>query len=48
MTLRQVRLGRQQGAEVEVLAGLAEGERIALDPIAAAVYRKRAEEEMRP
>ncbi len=34
--LRQVRLGREQGEQVEVLAGLAAGERIALDPVAAA------------
>lgn len=33
--LRQVRLGRTQGDEVEVLAGLAAGENIALDPVAA-------------
>lgn len=34
--LRQVRLGRVAGDEVEVLAGLSPGERIALDPVAAA------------
>lgn len=34
--LRQVRLGRTQGDEIEVLAGLSEGERVALDPVAAA------------
>jgi multidrug efflux system membrane fusion protein len=34
--LRQVRLGRESAAGVEVLAGLQAGERIALDPIAAA------------
>jgi len=34
--LRQVRLGRTQGDDVEVLAGIAAGERIALDPVAAA------------
>jgi len=33
--LRQVRLGRQSGDYVEVFAGLREGERIALDPLAA-------------
>lgn len=33
--LRQVRLGKTQGDEVEVLAGVAAGERVALDPIAA-------------
>lgn len=34
--LRQVRLGRTIGDRVEVLAGLRSGERIALDPLAAA------------
>lgn len=33
--LRQVRLGKQQGDDVEVLAGLSAGENVALDPIAA-------------
>lgn len=33
--LRQVRLGRPQGTEIEVLAGLAAGEDVALDPVAA-------------
>jgi hypothetical protein len=33
--LRQVRLGRRLGDEFEVLAGLAAGERIAADPVAA-------------
>ncbi|MCF7220364.1 efflux RND transporter periplasmic adaptor subunit [Marilutibacter chinensis] len=34
--LRQVRIGRRIGDEIEVLAGLAPGERIATDPVAAA------------
>jgi multidrug efflux pump subunit AcrA (membrane-fusion protein) len=34
--LRQVRLGRIHGEDVEVLSGLADGERVALDPVAAA------------
>lgn len=34
--LRQVRLGRAQGAAVEVLAGVSAGERVAADPQAAA------------
>ena len=34
-SLRQVRLGHHFGDRVEVLAGLAAGERVALDPIAA-------------
>lgn len=37
--LRQVRLGREVGERVEILAGLAAGERVALDPVAAAVRR---------
>lgn len=35
VSLRQVRLGRRIGNEVEVLAGLKAGERIAVDPVAA-------------
>jgi multidrug efflux system membrane fusion protein len=34
--LRQVRLGRRQGERIEVLAGLAAGEAVVLDPLAAA------------
>ena len=34
--LRQVRLGRSVGDSVEVLSGVAAGERVALDPQAAA------------
>lgn len=37
--LRQVRLGPQSGDQVEVLAGLAEGERVALQPQVAARVR---------
>ena len=37
--LRQVRLGENRGADVEVLAGLDAGERIARDPLAAAQVR---------
>jgi multidrug efflux pump subunit AcrA (membrane-fusion protein) len=37
--LRQVRLGRSRGDDVEVLAGIAAGEHIALDPQAAARMR---------
>lgn len=44
ISLRQVRVGQAHNGEVEVLAGLAEGEQVALDPVAAAVlYRERAE-----
>jgi RND family efflux transporter MFP subunit len=35
VSLRQVRLGAVRGEQVEILAGLADGERIALDPVAA-------------
>lgn len=34
--LRQVRVGRSMGEQTEVLAGLQSGERVALDPVAAA------------
>jgi multidrug efflux pump subunit AcrA (membrane-fusion protein) len=37
--LRQVRLGRVDGDRVEVLSGLAVGERVAIDPQAAARVR---------
>ena len=36
VVLRQLRLGRRDGGRVEVLAGLVPGERVALDPVAAA------------
>lgn len=35
--LRQIRLGRRFGDQIEVLAGLTQGEDVALDPIAAAI-----------
>jgi RND family efflux transporter MFP subunit len=37
--LRQVRVGRKQGDNVEILAGLLAGEKLALDPIAAANFK---------
>ncbi|MBN1238076.1 MAG: efflux RND transporter periplasmic adaptor subunit [Gammaproteobacteria bacterium] len=40
VTLRQVRLGRRYGGDVEVLAGLDAGESVALDPVAAGIYVK--------
>ena len=41
--LRQVRLGEAAGeAQYEVLAGLMQGERVALDPIKASIYLKQA------
>lgn len=39
--LRQVRLGRRQGENVEIVAGLQVGEKVALDPIAAANFKSR-------
>ena len=38
--LRQVRLGRAHGDDVEVLAGLDAGERVATDPVQAGIYLK--------
>jgi RND family efflux transporter MFP subunit len=40
VALRQVRLGRTYGDTVEVLAGLSEGENVALDPVAAGIWLK--------
>jgi multidrug efflux pump subunit AcrA (membrane-fusion protein) len=37
--LRQVRPGRSEGSEVEILSGVAAGERVALDPQSAARIR---------
>ena len=41
VSLRQVRLGHVRGDRVEVLAGLAGGERVALDPVAAGMQARR-------
>jgi hypothetical protein len=38
--LRQVRVGNEFGDRTEVLAGLREGEHIALDPVRAGIYVK--------
>ncbi len=38
VSLRQVRSGRRYGDRVEILAGLADGERLATDPVAAAQW----------
>lgn len=43
-SLRQLRLGHRFENEVEVLAGLSEGERIALEPVAAMKHLRRAED----
>jgi RND family efflux transporter MFP subunit len=43
-SLRQVRLGHKFETDVEVLAGLAAGERVALDPVAAMKQLRRAED----
>mgnify|MGYP001815713042 FL=1 len=40
VSLRQVRLGRRYGESIEVLAGLSEGEFVAVDPVAAGIYLK--------
>lgn len=40
VSLRQIRVGREAGKEVEVLAGLEAGEKVALDPIAAGIQLK--------
>ena len=37
---RQVRAGNRFDDRVEILAGLAEGERVALDPVRAGIYLK--------
>ncbi len=42
VALRQLRTGRRIGDSVEVLAGLAAGERIALDPVAATLVVERS------
>lgn len=38
--LRQLRVGNEFGERVEVLAGLSDGERVAVDPVAAGIYVK--------
>jgi RND family efflux transporter MFP subunit len=38
VTLRQIRIGRRYGERIEVLAGLAQGEAVAADPVAAGVF----------
>ncbi|HEY0721096.1 MAG TPA: efflux RND transporter periplasmic adaptor subunit [Gammaproteobacteria bacterium] len=40
VALRQIRLGRRYGNRFEVLAGLTNGDKVALDPIQAGVYLK--------
>ena len=40
VALRQVRIGRRYGGDFEILAGLDEGEYVALDPVAAGIYIK--------
>ncbi len=42
VSLRQVRIGRRLGDDVEVLAGLSAGERVAADPVAATLAVERA------
>jgi len=38
--LRQIRLGRRYGENTEVLAGLSEGETVAVDPVSAGIFLK--------
>jgi RND family efflux transporter MFP subunit len=40
VSLRQVRLGRRYGESIEVLAGLAEGETVATEPVRAGIWLK--------
>lgn len=40
VALRQVRLGRHYDARIEILAGLAEGEQVATDPVSAGIFLK--------
>jgi multidrug efflux pump subunit AcrA (membrane-fusion protein) len=40
VVLRQIRLGRRYGENTEVLAGLSEGEAVAVDPVSAGIYLK--------
>jgi RND family efflux transporter MFP subunit len=40
VSLRQVRLGRHYDARIEILAGLAEGEQVATDPVLAGIFLK--------
>jgi RND family efflux transporter MFP subunit len=40
VSLRQVRLGRRYGDSIEVLAGLSEGESVAVQPVSAGIYLK--------
>lgn len=44
VTLRQVRLGRSYGESTEILAGLRDGEVVALDPVQAGIWLKRADD----
>ena len=44
VTLRQVRLGRSYGESTEILAGLRDGEEVALDPVQAGIWLKRADD----
>jgi len=44
VSLRQVRLGRRYGDDIEVLAGLGNGEVVATDPVAAGIFVKERSE----
>ena len=45
VALRQVRIGRRYGESIEVLAGLVEGEAVAVDPVSAGIYLKERTEQ---
>lgn len=47
VSLRQVRLGHEYGDRVEVLAGLAKGEAVALDPVAAGLLARQAAQQQK-
>ncbi len=42
VSLRQVRLGRRMNNQVELLAGAIAGQKVALDPVAAAAWVKQS------
>lgn len=42
VSLRQVRMGRRYGDAIEILAGLEDGEVVALDPVQAGIWLKKA------
>jgi hypothetical protein len=47
VSLRQVRLGHEYGDRVEILAGVAQGEAVALDPAAAGLQARQAAQQQK-